>query len=625
MRPIVSLLVLLGCSGEMVVGEDDADAGRVPPGEFDECGNGFDDDDDGRIDEDPCVCGSGETQGCWSGEMAVRGVGGCRDGVQACSGAAEFGTWGSCEGVGEPGEETCEGTDEDCDGATDEGCSCTSGETRPCEGLATGACSAGEQRCADDTWGACEGSVGPGPEVCADGIDNDCDGLVDDPHVCECSPVAEVCGDGVDNDCDGEVDEPSCGEPVVDAGMPDGGDVDAGPPVSETCDGSDEDGDIWIDEGACTCSCELGAGTTHAPVVDATSEVRYMPLIGGVTHTGVGIWLTNETTWSGSGAMLSSRTVAIIRGGGMDAMVELPMWVLPSDRLETGPSAMYFVANTSSDDLWSGDPGDDTYRIVRVDARGNIRTSAPLPTHQVVIALEESTLHALEMEDVITWETTLARYDADTLTPVGARVPLPDFEMGALDLEVRGGVWVAAGRTVVHMPPFGQATFFGLTRIEGDAVTWHRRLDGGAGVALVNAGVGIDASGSVLASFIHSSGTGAAYLVDADGDDIVEPFEFGTRHGNVRVDASPCGGFVVAESAYSPLTPSGHPYVSLHFVDAVGSVRLERQWDVDPGASIVPFLSRTPTDLRLTRLQYQSIGPSRSQTSFREHRVGCPE
>jgi hypothetical protein len=234
-RPIWTLalgLSLAGCTATSTVGVDDAgrpDAYRPAVGAYDECGNGLDDDGDGAIDED-CPCGTGESQPCWDGARAARGVGACGDGVQQCSatGSNEFGRWLSCTMSRGPGSESCEGTvDEDCDGAIDEGCACTEGASRACTGPSEGACSAGAQSCRGGTWSACEGAVGPVAEVCGNGLDDDCDGVSDDPSFCSCSPVPEVCGNGVDDDCDGLSDESPCAAPTPDAGLQDGGLPDA--------------------------------------------------------------------------------------------------------------------------------------------------------------------------------------------------------------------------------------------------------------------------------------------------------------------------------------------------------------------------------------------------------------
>ncbi len=137
------------CDG--LVDEADGATGRACPGEAcvpaeETCGDGLDGDCDGQVD-DGCAPQS-ETQGCWSGPPAARGVGACRDGTQTSAG--EF--WGACEGQVLPAAERCDGAvDEDCDGQTDEGC-CT---------------------------------PAPGGEVCND-ADDDCDGLVDEGTLNAC-------------------------------------------------------------------------------------------------------------------------------------------------------------------------------------------------------------------------------------------------------------------------------------------------------------------------------------------------------------------------------------------------------------------------------------------------------
>ena len=179
--------------------------------------DGFDDDCDGRVDEElwhPC------------GDRCVDGVRLCVDG-----------RFGACIGGRPPVSEVCDGRDDDCDGTIDEGL------TRAC-GSAVGVCRPGVARCIDGIFDACLGGVTPRDEQC-NGLDDDCDGIADEavaPVRCgtdeghcvagrrscrggvfgacegEVRPSGEVCN-GIDDDCDGRVDESGGG----DAGCPEPG------------------------------------------------------------------------------------------------------------------------------------------------------------------------------------------------------------------------------------------------------------------------------------------------------------------------------------------------------------------------------------------------------------------
>ena len=83
-------------------GGSNSDAATVPPSPSplteEVCGDGIDNNQDGRVDE-MCPCEVGQTQACWPGDPALRGMNLCQDGQQQCTMAGEFGAWGECTGA----------------------------------------------------------------------------------------------------------------------------------------------------------------------------------------------------------------------------------------------------------------------------------------------------------------------------------------------------------------------------------------------------------------------------------------------------------------------------------------------------------------------------------------------
>jgi hypothetical protein len=148
------------------------------PGE--EICDGYDNDCDGRTDED--VCG-----GC----VPTSEV--CDERDNDCDTAVDENRVCGPECTPLFDVELCNGNDDDCDGVIDDGCACDDGTPpRPC-GLDEGRCTSGEQSCTDGAWGACAGAVLPRRELC-DGEDNDCDGTTD-------GDVCGTAGGGEDDGC----------------------------------------------------------------------------------------------------------------------------------------------------------------------------------------------------------------------------------------------------------------------------------------------------------------------------------------------------------------------------------------------------------------------------------------
>jgi hypothetical protein len=309
---LASLGVLgFGCAGG---GEETDATGGVPCVPEEElCGDKYDNDCDGQIDEG-CECNPGDTQACYTGPEGSQGKGTCAGGEQTCS---MKGKWGDCQGEVLPAAgDTCDGIDNDCDGMIDPGCECSppGPETKrdcymgPAGTEGVGDCTPGFQIClSDGTWDSeCIDEVHPSEEKC-DGFDNDCDNEIDDMGMTTCgvgacqvsvitctngaltpcfakAPSKEVC-DGADNDCDQLTDEsdPDAGK-TCDSGLLgacavgkiacSNGAKSCVPSVQATpekCDGADNDCDGMVDDNIPGTG---GSCSTGFPGVCSAGEIQ---------------------------------------------------------------------------------------------------------------------------------------------------------------------------------------------------------------------------------------------------------------------------------------------------------------------------------------------------------------
>ncbi|MBI2895609.1 MAG: hypothetical protein HYY06_18780 [Deltaproteobacteria bacterium] len=125
----------LGCVEPLQNPDLTPDPGAGDPGDLPDepawsdevCGDGNDNDQDGRAEED-CPCTPQQSLGCYLGPQGTRGVGACVEGTQVCRGdeATEFGSFGECVGAVGPSPEVCDGVDNDCNGAVDDNDMCNS-------------------------------------------------------------------------------------------------------------------------------------------------------------------------------------------------------------------------------------------------------------------------------------------------------------------------------------------------------------------------------------------------------------------------------------------------------------------------------------------------------------------
>ncbi|MFN7130733.1 MAG: putative metal-binding motif-containing protein, partial [Myxococcales bacterium] len=219
------------------------------PATIESCGNGLDDNCDGRVDENPpCTCALGSTQPCYEAgagctynatTRSYACVGTCTAGVQTCVSVSGLPQWGACSGAVYPVAESCanQGQDNDCDGDATELIDGVRANAACSTGL-QGECAAGRRTCSSGSV-ICAQQTQASAEVC-DGKDNDCNGAADDGigtatcGVGACQRTVERCVNGQTQTCT------------------------PGQPTAEVCNGADDDCNGQTDDGLGTATCGVG-------------------------------------------------------------------------------------------------------------------------------------------------------------------------------------------------------------------------------------------------------------------------------------------------------------------------------------------------------------------------------
>ncbi len=258
-RPILEGCTL-GMSPCRAVADGDDHDPAVNPRAREVCGNGLDDNSDGRTDEQDC-------EACFFLDQDGDGVGVASE-ATPCK-PAEEGAWtarraGDCDDRNpdvHPGAtEVCNGADDDCDATADEpgaeGCATYfldhDGDGWGVEGREQCRCSAGsgyvgKARDCDDQ----DPGVHPEVDEACNGRDDDCDGIVDRSGCKACTATyLDLDGDGwglsTDSKC---LVEPEGHHTAVRGGDCDDQDAGAHPGAAEVCNGRDDDCDARTDEG----------------------------------------------------------------------------------------------------------------------------------------------------------------------------------------------------------------------------------------------------------------------------------------------------------------------------------------------------------------------------------------
>lgn len=330
MRYLALLLIsLIACSSEIARGGEDEETTDEKDGGTKADGNesedkkyntgdpcdGMDGDEDGIVDNGSNPCGGScalehQLDDACDGQDDDA----CEEGIWECNGLNAV----RCTDVNDDDAESCDGIDNDCNGEIDDGENVCGGVCvladifgQECDGDDDDNCEEGEFICDGHNAFVCSDDTGNNTELC-NGFDDNCNFLVDDglecvlgetedcetlsgctgKRTCEapscifgfCEPLEETCN-GVDDNCDGQIDEGfECARYATEActttsGFPDTQFCNArctwdecGAATVDPCNGLDDDGDGFIDEGPFTWdfsdaaeAWSLNGTTCHGP------------------------------------------------------------------------------------------------------------------------------------------------------------------------------------------------------------------------------------------------------------------------------------------------------------------------------------------------------------------------